>query len=81
VFEIPLPEWTEAFVDAEADGREVDLFAALLGLVPYVRPEWACIGSAHVLAPAEVPGEARYVPAWAAWPVLCEACAVRYGAR
>jgi len=81
MFEIPFPEWTEAFVAAEAEGREAELFAAVLGVEPYVRPEWACIGSAHSLAREEVPGEARYVPLWAAWPVLCEACAVRYGAR
>ena len=81
VFETPFPEWTEAFVAAEAEGREVELFAALLGVEPYVRPDWACIGAAHSLTQAEVPAEARYVPSWSAWPMLCEECAVVYGAR
>lgn len=81
VSETPFPEWTEAFVAAESKGREVELFAAVIGVEAYVRPEWACIGSAHSLAQAEVPGKARYVPSWSAWPVLCEECAVTYGAR
>lgn len=81
VFETPFPEWTDAFVAAEAEGREVELFASVLGVEPYVRPEWACVGVAHSLACEEVPATARYVRGWVAWVTLCEACAVRYGAE
>jgi hypothetical protein len=71
--------WTDAFVAAEADGREVELFAAVLGADVPVRPEWACVGL-HGVGAGWVQGEPRYVPSWQAWPVLCVGCAGIHGA-
>lgn len=81
LFVTPFPEWTEAFVEAEAEGREVELFASLLGAEVPVRPEGVCVRCYASAEAAEVPGRPRYVPSWAAYPVLCEECAVRLGAR
>lgn len=81
LFVTPFPEWTEAFVEAEAEGREVELFASLLGVEVPVRPEGVCIRCYARWPSVEVPGTPRYVPSWSAWPVLCGECAVRLEAR
>jgi len=79
--EASMAVWTDAFVEAEAEGREVELFSSIVGGDAPVRPEWACIGISHSLEAEWVPAEARYVPPWSAWSMLCAACAVVYGAR
>ena len=81
LFVTPFPAWTEAFVEAEAEGREVALFASLLGVEVPVRPEGVCVRCYSRCPSVEAPGAARYVPSWVAWVVLCEECAVRLGAR
>lgn len=72
--------WADAFTAAEGEGREVELFAAVVGASLPVRPETACV-SCWRGGPEFESGEARWVPRWTAWVVLCAACGERSGAR
>jgi len=75
-----LGAWSEAFVAAEAEGSEVELFAAVIGASVPVRPGLAC-SSCWRGGPEFVAGELRYVPRWSAYVVLCGPCAERFEAR
>lgn len=79
--EASMAAWTDAFVEAEAEGREVELFSSTVGGEAPVQPDWACIGIAHSLECEWVAGEARYVPSWLAYATLCTSCAGVYGER
>jgi hypothetical protein len=76
-FVVPFPEWTDAFVAAEAEGREVELFASVIGAEVPVRADDECRG-VFCGSRGAVP---RYVRRWVAWVAFCDRCAASYEAE